>query len=147
VSDDDVTNSTPSAVNDWNASIIAEFRANAGVLGGPFAGAPVLLLHTSGAKSGRQRVNPVMYLPKENAMYVFASKAGAPSNPDWYYNLLAHPHVIVEVGEETFEAVATPLEGEARERIYEEQAAQSPQFAEYQAKTSRVIPVIELVRI
>lgn len=134
-------------MNDWNASVIAEFRANEGVLGGPFTGATVLLLHTTGAKSGEQRINPVMYLPGENSMYVFASKAGAPHNPDWYHNLLAHPHVVVEVGTETFEAVATPLEGAERDRIYAEQAKLSPQFAEYQTKTSRVIPVIELVRI
>jgi deazaflavin-dependent oxidoreductase (nitroreductase family) len=147
MSDEESTNEGSPSMNDWNAQVIEEFRANNGVLGGPFAGASVLLLHTSGAKSGLPRINPVMYLPKETAMYVFASKGGAPTNPDWYYNLRANPHVIVEVGSETFEAVATPVEGEARDRIYAEQAAQRPQFAEYESKTSRLIPVVELVRV
>jgi deazaflavin-dependent oxidoreductase (nitroreductase family) len=147
VSDEETTSEAPPSLNDWNAQVIEEFRANNGVLGGPFTGATVLLLHTNGAKSGLPRVNPVMYLPKETAMYVFASKAGAPNSPDWYYNLLANPHVIVEVGGETFEAVATPLEGETRDTVYAEQAALSPQFAEYQTKTPRVIPVVELVRV
>jgi len=145
VSDEESTNEGTPSMNDWNAQVIEEFRANNGVLGGPFAGATVL--HTNGAKSGLPRINPVMYLPKESAMYVFASKGGAPSNPDWYYNLRANPHVIVEVGGETFEAVATPVEGEARDRIYAEQAELRPQFAEYESNTTRVIPVVELVRV
>ena len=94
-----------SDVQDWNSKIIEEFRANGGEVGGPFAGAPVLLLHTTGAKTGRERVNPMMYLDLDGHRYVFASKAGADTNPDWYWNLVAHTDVTVEVGTETYEAV------------------------------------------
>jgi deazaflavin-dependent oxidoreductase (nitroreductase family) len=146
VSDDESTSRAASTTNEWNEGIIKEFRSNDGVVGGPFTGAPILLLHTSGAKSGHERVNPMMYLPHGERIYVFASKAGAPTNPDWYHNLLAHPKVTVELGTETFEAIATPLEGDARDRMYAEQAALYPGFAEYQAKTTRVIPVVEVVR-
>ncbi|MFY9783641.1 MAG: nitroreductase family deazaflavin-dependent oxidoreductase [Acidimicrobiales bacterium] len=134
------------ATNDWNSSIIEEFRANHGVLGGNFAGAPVLLLHTKGARSGAARVNPMMYLEEDGTLYVFASKAGADSNPDWFYNLVATPSVSVEVGTETFDALATPLDGTEHDRIYALHASRYPAFAEYQAKTSRVIPVVKLDR-
>lgn len=147
MSDDESTSDAASAAQDWNQSIINEFRANDGAVGGPFKGAPILLLHTNGAKSGRERVHPMMYLPGEGRVYVFASKAGAPTNPDWYHNLLAHPKVTVELGTETFNAIASPLSGEDRERVYAEQVANFPNFAEYQSKTSRVIPVVELVRV
>ncbi|MFI5034888.1 MAG: nitroreductase family deazaflavin-dependent oxidoreductase [Acidimicrobiales bacterium] len=131
---------------DWNAKIIADFRANAGRVGGSFAGAPVLLLHTTGAKTGAERVNPMMYLPEGDRVFVFASKAGAHSHPDWYHNLVAHPRVTVELGAETFEATARPITGAERDRIYAVQAERYPGFAEYQGKTQRVIPVVELVR-
>lgn len=134
------------ALNDWNTKIIAEFRANAGVVRGPFEGAPVLLLHTIGAKTGRGRVNPMMYLLQDDRIYVFASKAGADTNPDWFHNLVANAMVSVELGAETFEATAVPLTGADRDRIYAEQAKRNPGFAEYEAKTSRTIPVVELLR-
>ncbi len=134
-------------VNDWNASIIKEFRANAGHVGGSFEGAPVLLLHTTGAKTGAERVNPMMYLNEDGRIYVFASKAGAPSHPDWYHNLVANHQVSVELGAERFDAVATVISGPERERLYALQASRFPGFADYQAKTTRVIPVVELVRI
>lgn len=135
-----------SEVRDWNAHIIGEFRANDGRVGGAFAGAPILLLHTTGAKSGRERVNPMMYLDLDGRRYVFASKAGADSHPDWFHNLVAKPSVTVEVGTETYEATAQPVTGEERDRIYAEQARRYPAFGEYQAKTTRVIPVVELRR-
>jgi deazaflavin-dependent oxidoreductase (nitroreductase family) len=134
------------AVNDWNANIIAEFRSNEGKVGGQFEGAPVLLLHTKGAKSGQMRINPMMYLDHEGKRYIFASYAGAPTNPDWYHNLVAHPEVTVEVGTETFEAIATPVTLEERDRIYPIQGELYPNFAEYETKTTRKIPVVELVR-
>ena len=134
------------AVNDWNASIIAEFRASEGRVGGSFEGAPVLLLHTTGAKSGTERVNPMMYLNEGGRIYVFASKAGADSHPDWFFNLTANPRVSVEMGTEYFEATAHSLEGDERARIYAIQAQRYPGFAEYEAKTTRTIPVVELLR-
>jgi deazaflavin-dependent oxidoreductase (nitroreductase family) len=134
-------------VNDFNAQIIEEFRANGGVVGGNFEGAPLLLLTTTGAKSGQPRVNPMMYRPEDERMFVFASKAGAPTNPDWYYNLKAHPDVTVEVGAERFAARANIITGPERDRIYADHAAQYPGFAEYQEKTNRVIPVVELERL
>jgi deazaflavin-dependent oxidoreductase (nitroreductase family) len=133
-------------VQDWNVKIIEEFRTNEGMVGGAFEGAPLLLLHTTGARSGQARVNPMMYLDLGGHRYVFASKAGADTNPDWYHNLVAHPEVTVEVGAETYEAVATPVTGEDRHRIYDEQARRYPGFAEYQEKTRRVIPVVEVER-
>lgn len=133
-----------SEVDDWNAKVINEFRANGGRVGGPFEGAPVLLLHTTGAKSGKERVNPMMYLDLEGHRYVFASKAGADANPDWFHNLLAHPDVTVEVGTETYRAFATIVTGDERDQIYAEQARRYTGFAEYQEKTSRIIPVVEL---
>ncbi|MDA8343666.1 MAG: nitroreductase/quinone reductase family protein [Actinomycetota bacterium] len=135
-----------SEVNDWNAQIIAEFRANSGNVGGQFEGAPVLLLHTTGKRSGLERVNPMMYLDLDGHRYVFASKAGADTDPDWYRNLVAEPTVTVEAGTETYTATATTVTGAERVRIYDEQARRYPGFAEYAAKTSRVIPVVELAR-
>jgi deazaflavin-dependent oxidoreductase (nitroreductase family) len=133
-------------VSDWNRQVVAEFRANGGRLGGNFEGAPVLLLHTCGRTTGTERVNPMMYLAQDGRTFVFASKAGAPVNPDWYLNLLAHPEVTVELGTETFTAAAVPVTGPERDTIYAEQARRYPGFAEYQAKTDRVIPVVELIR-
>jgi len=135
-----------SEVQDWNAKIIAEFRANDGKVGGPFEDAPVLLLHTTGARSGLERVNPMMYLVDGGRTYVFASKAGADTHPDWYHNLVAHPEVTVELGAETFSADAATVVGAERDRVYAIQAQRYPGFAEYEAKTTRVIPVVELVR-
>lgn len=132
-------------VNNFNQKIIDEFRANGGKVGGPFEGAPMLLLHTVGAKSGAERINPMMYLDDDGRRFVFASKAGAPTNPDWYRNLVANPSVRVEVGSDEYTATARPLEGPERDRVYAEQASRYPGFAEYQEKTDRVIPVVELV--
>jgi deazaflavin-dependent oxidoreductase (nitroreductase family) len=134
-----------SDVQDWNSKIIEEFRANEGEVGGQFAGAPILLLHTTGAKTGRERVNPMMYLDLDGHRYVFASKAGADTNPDWYWNLVAHTDVTVEVGTDTYEVSARPVTGDDRDRVYAEQARRYPGFAEYEQKTSRVIPVVELI--
>jgi deazaflavin-dependent oxidoreductase (nitroreductase family) len=133
-------------MNDFNTKIIEEFRSNDGVVGGQFEGAPLLLLTTTGAKSGQPRVAPMMYRPEGDRLYVFASKAGAPTNPDWYHNLVANPEVSVEVGKEQFEAHATVVDRAERDRIYAEQAAVYPGFAEYEAKTDRVIPVVALDR-
>jgi len=141
-------------VSDWNVKIIEEFRANAGAVGGQFAGAPLLLLTTTGAKSGEPRVSPMMYLDAADAgeegasdrVFVFASKAGMPTNPAWYHNLKANPKVTVERGADTYEATATEVTGADRDRVYAEQARRYPGFAEYQEKTDRVIPVIALDR-
>jgi deazaflavin-dependent oxidoreductase (nitroreductase family) len=133
--------------DDWNAKIIEEFRANHGQVGGAFKGAPLLLLHTVGAKTGAERVSPMMYLEGGDRRYVFASYAGRPMNPAWFHNLVANPKVRVEVGDEIYDAVATPLSGAERDEIYAEQARRYPGFAEYQAKTTRVIPVVALKRV
>ncbi len=131
-------------MNDWNRRTIEEFRANKGKVGGMWEGRPLLLLTTTGAKSGQQRTNPMMYFREGDHLYVFASKGGAPAHPDWYRNLLAHPEVTVELGAEKFNAIAKPITGEARDQIYTRWSEQYPQFREYQEKTSRKIPVIEL---
>jgi deazaflavin-dependent oxidoreductase (nitroreductase family) len=135
-------------VNDWNRAIIDEFRANGGKVGGQFAGAPLLLLTTTGAKSGKPRVAPVMYLADGDHLYVFASKAGAPTHPDWYHNLVANPVATVEVGTDRYDVKATPLEGEARDRVFALQAERYPGFKEYEEKTkgTRTIPVVALER-
>jgi len=130
--------------NDWNARIIAEFRANEGKLGGGFEGAPVLLLHTTGAKTGRERVNPMMYRQVGENYAVFASKAGAPTNPDWYHNLLANPGVRAEIGTQTLDLTARVADNGEREPIWAAQKAEYPGFAEYEAKTTRQIPVVIL---
>ena len=134
-------------MSDWNTQVINEFRANEGKVGGPFKGAPLLLLHTTGAKSGKERISPLMYLPDGNRMLIFASKGGAPTNPDWYYNLQTHPEVTVEVGTETFNVKASEITGEERDRLYAEQARRYSNFAEYQEKTTRKIPVVALERV
>jgi deazaflavin-dependent oxidoreductase (nitroreductase family) len=131
--------------NNWNDDIIKEFRANAGTVKA-FAKQPILLLHTTGAKSGAERVNPLAYLKRDDRLYVFGSFNARPMNPAWYHNLKAHPKVTVEVGTETFEAVATEVHGAERDEIYAEQAAFNPGFAEYEKKTTRIIPVIALTR-
>jgi len=139
-----VAKSTANATNAWNATIIEEFRANEGKVGGPFEGAPVLLLHTKGAKSGLNRVNPMMYLQEGERIFVFASKSGADTDPDWFRNLVANPAVSAEIGSATLSGTATPLALEERNRVYAIQAGRYHGFAEYEAKTSRVIPVVEL---
>ena len=132
--------------NNWNEQLIETFRANGGKVGGMWEGRPLLLLTTTGAKSGQRRTSPVMYNRDGDRLLVFASKGGAPTSPDWYYNLLAHPEVTVEVGTETFDATATPVTGEERDRLYAQWAEMYPQFGEYQEKTTRTIPVIALER-
>ncbi|HLZ72141.1 MAG TPA: nitroreductase family deazaflavin-dependent oxidoreductase [Dehalococcoidia bacterium] len=131
---------------DRDAQIIAEFRANGGRVGGRFADRPLLLLHTIGAKSGIERTTPVACLPDGDRWLIFASKAGAPVSPGWYHNLVAHPDVTIEVGTATIPARAVVLTGEERDRLYAKQAALVPVFAEYQAKTTRRIPVVALHR-
>src|SRR5579859_3982326 len=108
--------------NDWNRRIIEEFRMHEGKVGGQFEGTPLLLLTTTGAKSGQQRVNPLTYLLDSGRLFVFAAKGGSPTNPDWYHNLVAHPHVIVEIGTERFEAAAVQVLGEERDQIYAREA-------------------------
>ena len=133
-----------SDVNDWNKGIIEEFRANGGKVGGQFEGAPLLLLHSTGAKSGQARVNPIMYLADGDNYVVFASKAGAPTSPDWYHNLIANPRASVEVGDATVNVVAKVADGDTRERLWSTQKELYPGFAEYEAKTTRLIPVVVL---
>src|SRR5262245_34911643 len=130
----------------WMQAHIDEFRASGGIIGGRFEGRPVLLLTTTGRKSGRPHTTPMMYLREDDHLYVFASKGGATTNPDWYLNLVARPRVVVELGTERFEATARPLERVDRDRVYANQVALYPQFSEYQRKTERMIPVVELTR-
>ena len=132
--------------NDWNSSIIEEFRTNEGRVGGPFEGRTLLLLHSKGARSGRDRVNPLAYITDGDRYIVFASKGGAPTNPDWYHNLIADPDVTIEVGTETLPARATILKGEERDRAWARVVELMPGFGEYEAKTERTIPAIALVR-
>jgi deazaflavin-dependent oxidoreductase (nitroreductase family) len=136
-----------SEANDWNQKIIEEFRANGGKVGGMFEGAPLLLLHTTGAKSGLERVHPLMYQQVGDELAVFASKAGAPTNPDWFYNLRAHPDAEIEVGSETVEVRSRVAEGEEGDRIWERQKQLFPNFAEYEKTAGgRKIPVVLLAR-
>jgi len=130
--------------DDWNRKVIEEFRANAGKIGGQFEGADLLLLHHTGAKSGTSRVNPVAYQRLPNGWAIFASKAGAPTNPDWYHNLVANPRATIEVGTETAEVTARVAGGEERERIWTQQKQDMPGFADYETKTIREIPVVVL---
>ena len=134
-------------MSDFNAKIIEEFRAHGGKVGGPFEGAPMVLLTTVGAKSGAQRTTPLVYLPDGERVVVFASMAGAPTNPAWYHNLVANPSVIVEVGDQRYGATATVLTGDERDRLYADQASRMPAFADYATKAAgRVIPVVALER-
>ena len=134
------------AVNAWNKNVIEEFRANDGIVGGQFKDADVLLLRTKGAKSGVDRVNPMMYLEEDGKIYVFASYNGADKHPDWFHNIKADDKVTVELGTETYEATAEPVPLEERDRIYAKMAERFANFAEYEKKTTRVIPVVELIR-
>ncbi|MCB9136599.1 MAG: nitroreductase family deazaflavin-dependent oxidoreductase [Anaerolineales bacterium] len=131
-------------MSDWNQQIIHEFRANKGHVGGRFENTPLLLLHTTGAKSGKLRINPVAYLKDADCLVIVASKGGAPSNPDWYYNLLAHPEVMVEVGTETLKVQATCAEEPERSRLFDMMVAKNPGFETYRKNTTRKIPVILL---
>jgi len=133
-------------MSDYNTQIIEEFRANAGHVGGSWAGRDLLLLTTSGRKSGKQYTTPIVVTRDGDRLLVYASQGGAPEHPDWYLNLLADPQVVIEVGSERYAATATPLEGEERDREYAAQAERFPQFADYQEKTERVIPVVALRR-
>jgi deazaflavin-dependent oxidoreductase (nitroreductase family) len=136
---------------DWNAKIVAEFRANQGRVGGNFEGAPIVLAHHRGRRSGREYVSPMMYLPhatEPDIVYVFATKGGAPTNPDWYYNLTAAGEGSLERGTETYRVTVRELTGAERDRTYAEQARRYPGFAEYARRTAgvRIIPVLELTR-
>jgi len=141
---------TVSDRNDWNQRVIEEFRANGGNVA-QFRTIPLLLLHHTGARSGRSYINPLAYLDDGGddggRWVIFASKAGSDTNPDWYHNLVAHPDVMVELGgQPPVAAKATVAQGAERERLYDAQVAKVPVFAEYRAKTSRVIPVVVLER-
>ena len=140
-----------SEYNDWNKQVIAEFRANDGKVGGQFEGAPVVILHHTGRTSGSVYENPVMYLADDSdpaVIYVFASKAGAPDDPDWYRNMTASGTATVEVGTETYSVAVRELEGAERDTVYAEQAKRYPGFAEYEVQTRgiRTIPVLALSR-
>lgn len=129
----------------FNVGVIEEFRANEGKVGGDFEGAPLIILHTTGARSGAERLTPLMYLPYEDRMFVVASKAGAHTHPDWYHNVKANPAVTIEIGTDTADKTAVELDEAERARIFAVVASFAPQFADYEAGTDRVIPVIELI--
>lgn len=133
--------------NDFNAQLIEEYRATEGNVTGVFAGRPLMLLTTTGAKSGQPRTAPLVYTTDGDAFVIIASKGGAPANPDWYHNLRANPLVTVELGAERFDAQARVAEGDERQRLYDAQAALMPAFADYQRKTEREIPVVVLERL
>jgi deazaflavin-dependent oxidoreductase (nitroreductase family) len=133
--------------DDFNRNLIEEFRANEGKVGGMFEHTPLLILTTKGAKTGLLREHLLAYSRDGNRYVVIASKGGAPTNPHWYHNLKSNPNVKVEVDKESFEAKAVVTEGEERQRLFDNQAAQMPGFAEYQRKTTRILPVIALERV
>jgi len=135
------------AVNQMNVGLIEEFRANGGELTGAFAGRPIVLLTIKGRKSGKERTTPLVYLPHDGRVFVFASKGGAPEDPDWYKNLVANPDVTVEVGTEKYAARAVVITGPERDELFDRQMAEAEQFRTYQTNTTRVIPVVELVRV
>jgi len=133
--------------NNFNQQIIEEFRANSGNVGGPFAGSTMLLLTTTGAKSGQPRISPLVYMANGDHMIIIASKGGAPTNPDWFYNLKANPVVTIERGTETFQARATIPEAAERDRLFEQVSTKMPGFGEYQRNTTRQIPVVVLEKL
>ena len=135
-----------SALADFNQAIIDEFRANGGVVGGPFEGATLLLLHTTGARSGRPRVSPLAYLTVDGKMIIIGSYAGAPKDPAWVHNLRAHPRARIEVGTDAYDVAVRELPAGERDATYPKVTEMAPAFAEYQAKTTRVIPLFELTR-
>lgn len=130
-----------------NEPIIEEFRKNAGNVGGPFEGTALLLLHLTGAKSGKKYIKPLVYTKDGEHFIIVASKRGAPTNPDWYHNLRANPTTKIEVGTETFDITAREAEGDERQKLFEKHAAQYPYFNDYQSKTDRVIPVFVLSKV
>ena len=136
-------------MSDYNAGIIEEFRANEGRVGGYFEGAPMVIVHHRGRRTRQERVNPMVYLPDEHdpdTIYVFATKGGAPKHPDWYWNLTSAGRARVERGTDEYDVTVSEITGEERDRLYAEQARRFPGFAEYQAKTERIIPVVALTR-
>jgi deazaflavin-dependent oxidoreductase (nitroreductase family) len=133
-------------MSDWNDKIITEFRANGGKVGGNFEGAPLLLLHSTGAKSGQERLHPLVYQQVGDDVAIFASKGGAPSNPDWFYNVVAHPDVSVEIGTDTVPMRARVVGDDERDPIWERQKQVMPGFADYESATDRRIPVVVLER-
>lgn len=145
--DESATMTDGGDLNEFNRSLIAEFRANGGKVGGMFAGVPLLLLNHTGARSGVVRTAPLAYTRDGDRLVIIASKGGAPTNPDWYHNLVANPETTVELPQETFRARARVAEGAERDRLYDAMAAQMPNFAEYQRNTTRRIPVVVLERI
>ena len=136
-----------SDVNNWNKKVIEAFRANEGRVGGNFEGKTLLLLHTKGAKSQQERINPVACIKDGDRLAVIASKAGAPTHPDWYYNIVANPQVTVEVGAENFQALASVAEEPERTRLYNQMVEVMPGFDDYRRNTTRVIPVIVLTPV
>ena len=143
----DVNAWDPTVIAEWNQNVITEFRANGGKVGGQFEGAPLLLLHSTGARSGQARISPLAYTRDGDRLVIIASKGGAPTNPDWYYNIVAQPLVMVEVGTEQFQARATVPGEPERTRLYDQMAHAMPNFAEYQRNTTRQIPVVVLTRV
>lgn len=133
--------------SEFNRNLITEYRSTGGRVTGQFAGAPLLLLTTTGARSGQPRTTPVVYTADGDRLVIIASKGGAPTHPDWYRNLVANPEVTVELGEETFQARATVPEGPERDRLFDQMAARMSGFAEYQRNTTRRIPVVLLERV
>jgi deazaflavin-dependent oxidoreductase (nitroreductase family) len=133
--------------NEMNRGVIEEFRDNGGKAGGFFEGKPLVLVHHVGAKSGVERIAPLVPLLDGDRIFIFASKGGAPNHPDWYHNLVANPNTVVELGNETFPVTVRVLSGAERDEVYDKQTAAQPRFADYQRNTSRVIPVIELQRV
>lgn len=133
-------------MSEINRGVIAEFRETGGKAGGMFEGKPLVLVHHVGAKSGTERIAPLVPLFDGSRIFIFASKGGADTNPDWYHNLVAHPDTVVEVGADTVAVTARVLTGAERDEVYAKQSAVEPQFADYQRKTQRLIPVLELER-
>lgn len=136
-------------MSDWNQRVIEEFRANGGQVGGPFEGAPMVLVHHVGRNSGKEYVAPLVYLPSDNgdgAIYIFASKAGAPDHPDWYRNIIAAGKTTIEVGDSTLVVAVSEVTGDERDRLFAEQVRRMPGFGEYEQKTQgiRTIPVVRL---
>jgi deazaflavin-dependent oxidoreductase (nitroreductase family) len=134
------------AVNRMNVGIIDEFRANGGKVGGGFEGRPMILLTIKGRTTGTERTTPLVYLPHDDRVFVFASKGGAPEDPDWYKNLVVNPDVTVEIGDEQYAARAVVITGPERDELFDRQMKAAEQFRTYQTNTTRVIPVVELVR-
>ncbi|HYY11311.1 MAG TPA: nitroreductase family deazaflavin-dependent oxidoreductase [Kineosporiaceae bacterium] len=134
-------------MSDWNTKIVEEFRANGGKVGGPFEGAPMILVHHLGRKSGTERVNPLVYFPDGGSMVIIASAGGAPKHPDWYHNLAAVDRTTVEVGTETFEASVAEIEGDERAALWEQIKTAMPGFAEYEKTANRTIPLFRLQRV